>query len=71
MAGRHGDALKIRVGAPALEGKANQALLEFIAKMLGVPKRAVSVVKGEASRQKLVRVAEAGVDPGRLYPQQS
>jgi uncharacterized protein YggU (UPF0235/DUF167 family) len=54
-----------------VDGKANEVLTEFIAKMLGVPTRAVSVVRGESSRQKLVRVADAGADPARLFPLQS
>ncbi|MDP3070632.1 MAG: DUF167 domain-containing protein [Opitutaceae bacterium] len=52
-----GDALKIKVHAPALEGRANDALCEFIAATLGLPRRAVTVAHGDKSRQKLLRIA--------------
>ncbi|MFT3783106.1 MAG: DUF167 domain-containing protein [Nibricoccus sp.] len=56
IAGWLGDALKVKVHAPALEGKANEELCEFLADTLGVNQRAVSVVQGEKSRQKLVQI---------------
>ena len=65
-AGLHGGALKLRIAAPPVEGKANDALVEFIADALGVPRRAVSVVKGASSREKKVLVADASADPARL-----
>ena len=71
VAGLHGEALKIRVAAPPVEGKANEALIAFVAKALGVPRRAVSIVKGESSREKLLLVADDDADPARLLPQQS
>jgi len=67
-AGLHGGALKLRIAAPPVEGKANDALIAFIAGALGVPRRAVSVVKGASSREKRVLVADASVDPARLLP---
>ena len=51
-----GDALKVKVHAPALEGRANEELCEFLADQLGLPKRAVILAQGEKSRQKLVRI---------------
>jgi uncharacterized protein (TIGR00251 family) len=51
-----GDALKVKVHAPPLEGRANEALCEFLADELAVPRRAVTVVRGDKSRQKIVRV---------------
>ena len=68
VAGLHGTALKIRVAAPPVEGKANEALVAFVAASLGLPKRAVSIVKGESSREKLVLVADSRADPARLLP---
>ncbi len=59
-AGLHGDALKIRLAAPPVDGKANEALIAFLAKLLGVPKSSVELVSGQTSRAKRVRVA--GVD---------
>jgi uncharacterized protein (TIGR00251 family) len=57
VAGWLGDALKIKVHAPALEGRANDALCEFIAGELGLPKRAVTLAQGDKSRLKLLRIA--------------
>jgi len=71
VAGLHGDALKIRVAAPPVEGKANDALTAFVAQSLGLPKRAVSLVKGDASREKLLLVADASADPARLLIEKS
>lgn len=55
--GLHGDALKIRLIAPPIEGKANQALRKFLAKQLGIPPASVEILTGHTSRQKRVRVA--------------
>ncbi len=52
-----GDALKIKIHAPALEGRANDALCEFLADALAFPRRAVTLAHGDKSRQKLVRIA--------------
>jgi uncharacterized protein len=51
-----GDTLKIKVRAPALDGRANDALLAFLAARLGVPRRALTLVRGEKSRHKVVRI---------------
>ncbi len=51
-----GDALKVKVHAPPVEGRANDALCAFLADTLGLPRRAVTVVRGDTSRQKLVRI---------------
>ena len=64
VAGEHGDALKIRLAAPPVEGAANAELLSFLAKRLGVSKSAVRLLKGERGRQKLVEVE--GLDPEEL-----
>ncbi|MEE8434440.1 MAG: DUF167 domain-containing protein [bacterium] len=56
--GRHGGSdLKLRVAAPPVEGKANQACLRFLAKAAGVPKGAVTLLRGERSRSKVFRIA--------------
>lgn len=57
VAGWLGDALKVKVHAPALEGRANDALLEFLADKLGVHRRDVTLVRGDKSRHKVVRIA--------------
>lgn len=66
VAGLHGGALKLRIAAPPLEGRANEALCAFIARALGVPKAAVSIARGESSRHKRVRVAAPAADPRSL-----
>jgi uncharacterized protein (TIGR00251 family) len=60
--GLHGEAAKIRLAAPPVDGKANAALCAFLAEICGAPKSAVSLVNGEASRAKRVRIAPG---PGR------
>ena len=52
IAGLHGDALKIRVQVPPVDGKANAALGDFLAQRFGVAKSAVSLLSGETSRRK-------------------
>jgi uncharacterized protein (TIGR00251 family) len=60
LIGMHGGALKAKVKAPPVEGKANQALLDLLAGALGVPRGRLTLVSGEQSRNKRVRVE--GVD---------
>jgi uncharacterized protein (TIGR00251 family) len=57
--GQHGNALKIRLAAPPVDGKANDCLIEFIAKVLKVPRVQVELVGGATSRRKRVRVRGA------------
>jgi len=64
VAGLHGEALKIRLAAPPVDGKANACLIEFLADALGLPKSAVRIVGGETSRAKRVRID--GVDAARV-----
>jgi uncharacterized protein (TIGR00251 family) len=64
-AGLHGGALKVRIHAPALEDRANDELVEFVAGRLGIAKRDVILVTGARSRDKTLRVP-AGCDPARL-----
>ena len=59
LAGEHGDALKVRISARAVEGSANAALMEFIARILGVARREVRIVRGEKSRHKVLWAALA------------
>jgi uncharacterized protein (TIGR00251 family) len=66
VAGEHGDALKIRLAAPPVDGKANAALLAFIAERLGVSKSAVTLKSGQTSRRKVVEVEGATAEVGRL-----
>jgi uncharacterized protein len=65
VAGIHGGALKIRLAAPALDGKANAKLARFLAEAFGVPQRNVTLVRGEAGRRKTVRIASPAARPDR------
>jgi uncharacterized protein len=65
VAGPHGDRLKIRIAAPALDGRANDALVAFLAGELGVARGRIAVARGERSRDKLVAVT-GEADPARL-----
>lgn len=56
VVGRHGEALKIRLAAPPVDGKANACLLAFLADRLDVAKSAVSLLSGDTSRAKRVHV---------------
>ena len=56
FAGRHGERLKIRVRERAVDGRANDALIEFLAAHYGVPRRNVRIVSGLKSRQKRVEI---------------
>jgi len=66
VAGLHGDALKIRLAAPPIDGRANEALLRFIADSFDVPLRQVELLRGAQSRHKMVRVTDSKVDPESL-----
>lgn len=57
VVGLYGDALRVRLKAPPVEGKANQALRIFLAEKLGVPVAAVEIRSGHTSRRKTVHVA--------------
>lgn len=56
VGGLHGDALRVRLAAPPVEGAANAALIELLADRLGVPRRNVSIVAGATSRTKVLEV---------------
>ncbi len=66
VAGLHGDALKIRLAAPPIEGRANEALLKFIAESFGVPLRQVELKQGGQSRHKVVAITGSKVEPESL-----
>lgn len=56
VVGEHGDAIKIKLRAPAIEGKANTALRRFLTEKLSIPQRVVVLEHGERSRDKLIRI---------------
>lgn len=56
IAGVHGDALKVRLAAPPVDGAANDALVKFLAELFAVARRDIRIVAGETSRSKIVEV---------------
>ena len=56
IAGLHGDALKVRLTSPPVDGAANEALVKFLAETFAVARRAVRILAGEHSRSKIVEV---------------
>ena len=65
VAGERGGAVVIRVNAPPVDGRANEAVCRHIAKRLGVPRTAVRIVRGESARDKLVRIDGFTADEAR------
>jgi uncharacterized protein (TIGR00251 family) len=57
VSGVVGDALKLALTAPPVEGKANQAVIEFLAELLAVPRSSITIAAGQTSRNKVIRVA--------------
>ncbi len=56
MVGVHGDAIKIRLSSPPVDGAANDELMIFLAEIFAVPRRAVRILAGETSRSKLIEI---------------
>ena len=68
ITGEIGDALKVSLTAPPVEGRANEACIEFFAKLLRVPRSSVTIASGQTSRNKVIRIAALSADElrGRL-----
>lgn len=62
VAGVHGNALKVKIHAPPVEGKANAELIAFLAASLGCKRTQITLVAGELSREKTIDVAGVGVE---------
>ena len=56
VVGEHGGAVKIKLRAPAVEGKANAALIRFLAEQLKLPRQSIALERGHRSRDKLIRI---------------
>jgi len=63
VAGLHGDSVRIRIAAPAVDDRANEALVEFVAVRFGVPRRDVTVMAGAKSRHKRLRILGSSLAP--------
>jgi uncharacterized protein (TIGR00251 family) len=57
ITGELGDALKVSLTTPPVEGRANKACIEFFAKLLKVPRSSVTIASGQTSRNKVIRIA--------------
>ena len=57
ITGAIGEAVKIALTAPAIEGRANEACIEFLAKLLDVPRSSITIAAGQSSRNKVIRIA--------------
>jgi len=64
IVGRHGEAWKVRVAAPAEGGRANGAVVRLLAETLSIPRKDVSLVSGLGGRDKIVRLT--GLDPTQI-----
>jgi uncharacterized protein (TIGR00251 family) len=64
IVGRHGEAWKVRVAAPADRGRANEAVVRLLAETLSLPREAVTLVSGHGARDKIVQLA--GLDPAQI-----
>jgi uncharacterized protein (TIGR00251 family) len=60
VAGHHGDALKIRIAAPAVVGKANTALIDFLHQWFNLPMANITIKRGASSRRKVVEIVNPG-----------
>jgi uncharacterized protein (TIGR00251 family) len=68
ITGEVGDALKLALTAPPVEGKANQACIEFLAEFLKVPRSSVTIVAGQSSRNKIIRIAgRTAAEVGQIF----
>lgn len=62
VAGPHADRLKIRLQSPPQDGKANQELIRFLSKTLGISKSSIELTRGQTSRDKTVRLQDISID---------
>jgi uncharacterized protein (TIGR00251 family) len=65
ITGEIGNALKLSLTSPPVEGRANEACIEFFAKLLKVPHSSVTIASGQASRQKVIRVSRLSAEEVR------
>jgi uncharacterized protein (TIGR00251 family) len=66
ITGAVGNALKLALTAPPIEGRVNQACIEFFANLLDVPRSSVTIASGETSRHKIIRVAGLSANEVRM-----
>jgi uncharacterized protein len=69
ITGEAGDALKLSVAAPPVEGRANEACIEFFAGLLKIPRSSVTIASGQTGRKKVIRVVGLSVEEVRKHIQ--
>lgn len=69
--GQHGDSLKIRITSPPVDGKANSHLIRYLAKQFAVPKADITLISGNSSRSKRLRIHAPARLPDALHPPQT
>ncbi len=62
IAGQRADAIKLRIAAPPVDGKANEECRRFLAKLLGVSLSSVEIVSGDSSKDKIIRIHNTSVE---------
>ena len=67
ITGTLGEALKLSLTAPPVEGRANEACIEFFARLLKVPRSSITIASGQSSRLKVIRIA--GITPAEFRAQ--
>lgn len=67
VVGLHGNALKIKLAVPPIEGRANAALLQFIATQFKIPLRHVTFIRGEKSRHKIIEISGCTMNPELVF----
>lgn len=71
ITGTAGDALKLALNAPPVDGKANQAVIEFFAELFAIPRSSITIASGETNRNKVIRISGVGAETIRQRLQQS
>jgi uncharacterized protein (TIGR00251 family) len=69
IVGLHADSLKIRLNAPPIEGRANDALLKLVAHLFDVPKQQIALKRGVQSKYKTITISGSLIDPRTLVSQ--
>ena len=71
VVGLYGESIKVRLASPPADGKANECLIEFLARRLGVRRGQISIARGMSSRRKSVYVAATGLQPDVLLEEEA
>jgi uncharacterized protein (TIGR00251 family) len=71
VVGPYGDALKVKLTSPPVEGKANKELIEVLAKAFGVAKKDVEIISGQSSKNKIVKLRNVPSKAESILPKQS